>query len=87
MSQDTLIPPLPPNNMPRDPVSLMRQALEQEEVGLMSIFSLTIIVIINIIVRVAVVLSTNTWIDKSWFYMWTHVEVAVIRSFHLSTNP
>ncbi|KAI9878023.1 MAG: hypothetical protein M1830_002143 [Pleopsidium flavum] len=49
----------------------------RRKLALIGIFSLTVIVIIFSIVRVAVVTSTTTQADISWLYMWSNIEMAV----------
>lgn len=53
----------------------------KKKLTLMGIFSLTIIVIIFSIVRVALVNSKHRSIDISWLYMWSNIEVAVCTFF------
>lgn len=53
----------------------------KKKLALMSIFSLTVIVIIFSIVRVALINSENSTPDISWVYMWTNIEVAVCSFF------
>ncbi|MCJ1262604.1 hypothetical protein MMC22_002474 [Lobaria immixta] len=49
----------------------------KKKLALMSIFSLTVIVIIVSIVRVTVVNTKNSTPDQSWMFMWSNIEVAV----------
>lgn len=53
----------------------------------MGIFSLTVIVIIFAIVRVAVVTSENTQADISWLYMWGNIEMTVGTSLYNQLSP
>jgi hypothetical protein len=52
-----------------------------KKLALVGIFSLTVIVIILAIVRVAVVTSHHTQVDISWLYLWSNIEMAV-GTFH-----
>lgn len=52
----------------------------------MSIFSLTIIVIIFSILRVALVNRKKVMIDITWLYMWSITEVAVCRFSEMYTT-
>ena len=52
----------------------------RNKLALIGVFSLTIIVIIFSIVRVAVVSSRNTQADITWLFMWSNIEMAVCKS-------
>ena len=52
----------------------------KKKLALMSIFSLTIVVIVFSIVRVALV-NSKQFVDISWLYMWSNFEVAVCTGF------
>lgn len=58
----------------------------QKKLALMSIFSLTIIVIVFSIVRVTLVSAKNRTADISWLYMWSNIEVAVCKFFSFVHN-
>ena len=61
------------------PVSLLwkvRIGLRQKLV-LLGLFSLTIVIIIFAIVRVAVITSHSYRPDQTWLYMWSLIEQAV----------
>ncbi|KAJ8071714.1 hypothetical protein OCU04_002030 [Sclerotinia nivalis] len=47
----------------------------RKKIILLGLFSLTVIVIIISIIRVAVVSSTDTNVDTSWLYFWSNIEV------------
>ena len=49
----------------------------RKKLALIGLFSLTVIVIIFSIVRVAVVTSHKTQADVTWLYMWSNIEMAV----------
>ncbi len=49
----------------------------RKKLALMGIFSLTVIVMVVAIVRVAVVTTKNTNADISWLYFWSNIEIAV----------
>ena len=62
---------------------------QKQKMALMSIFSLTIIVIIVSIVRVALASSPNKNIDTVWLFMWNTIELAVgmfVLFFHFSAH-
>lgn len=58
----------------------------KKKLALMSIFSLTIIVIIFSIVRVALVSAKGSTADISWLYTWSNIEVAVCTFFFISVT-
>ena len=55
----------------------------KKKLALIGLFSLTIIVIIFSIVRVAVVTSRKSQADVTWLYMWSNIEMAVCTFTHL----
>lgn len=59
----------------------------KKKLALMSIFSLTIIVVVISIVRVAVGISKKSPADMGWLYMWSNVEVAVCTFFSFLHYP
>jgi hypothetical protein len=52
----------------------------RRKLALTGIFSLTIIVMIFAIVRVAIVTTDNSNADISWLYMWSSIEMSVCTS-------
>lgn len=52
---------------------------------LMSIFSLTVIVIIISIVRISLIISSANRGDISWLYLWSNIEVVICMFSHLCT--
>ena len=52
----------------------------RQKVALMSIFSVTVIIMIFAIVRVAMVESWSNEPDESWLYLWSSIEQTVCMS-------
>lgn len=48
----------------------------RQKLILIGIFSLTVVVIIVAIIRVAIIKPENGYIDVSWLYVWSSVEVS-----------
>lgn len=58
----------------------------RQKLGLMGLFSLTIIATVVSILRVVLVTSSKHTIDITWLYMWSNMEMAVGRfDFHPPT--
>ena len=53
----------------------------KKKLALMSLFSLTIIVIVISIVRVAVGISKKSSADMGWIHLWNNIEVSVCTFF------
>lgn len=56
------------------------QVAWKKKLALIGVFSLTIIVMIFAIVRVALVTSNTTQLDITWLCMWSNIEMAVCTS-------
>ena len=50
-----------------------------QKLALMGLFSLTIIVTIVAVLRVALVSSSKHQLDTTWLYTWSNIEMAVGR--------
>lgn len=62
----------------------------RKKLALIGLFSLTVIVVVFSIVRVAVVTTHKTqaditW-DITWLYMWSSIEMAVCKCFGISSK-
>jgi hypothetical protein len=53
----------------------------RKKLALIGIFSLTVIVIVFAIVRVAVVTSYTKQSDITWLYVWSNIEMSVGKCF------
>lgn len=48
----------------------------RQKLILIGIFSVTVVVIIIAIIRVTIIKPENGYIDVSWLYLWSNVEVS-----------